>query len=308
MSKQVLIATEKPFSPQALAAATGILEDAGCAVRLLEGYKEKNALLEAVAEANALIVRSDKITADVIAAATQLEIIVRAGAGYDNIDCPAAAERGIVVENTPGQNANAVAELAIGMMLMGARGKFSGKAGTELLGKTLGLQGFGNVARRLAKIAAGGFEMKVLAYDPYVPAERIREAGAEPVESLEDLYRRSDYLSLHVPSLPETRGSVNYALLSVMKSNATLVNTARADIVDDEDLIKIYREKPHFLYLADVPPSNKEQIVVCDETRCFFTPKKMGAQSAEANFNAATAAARQITAFFENGDTTFKVN
>jgi len=308
MPKKVLIATVKPFAPPARNAAVSILEDGGYEVSIVESYEDKQQLLEAVEETNALIVRSDKITDEVIAAANQLEIIIRAGAGYDNIDCEAAAKREIVVENTPGQNANAVAELAIGMMIMTARNNYSGKAGTELKGKSLGLQGFGNVARRVGEIASGGFNMEILAYDPFITAEDIRAAGAEPVDNLEELYRRCDYLSLHIPSLPETRGSINYGLLSLMKDSAVVINTARADVVNDEDLLRIYKEKPGFRFVADVAPVNKNDFAVCDGNRCFFTPKKMGAQSAEANYNAATAAARQIMAFFESGDTTFKVN
>ncbi len=306
--EKVLIATKKPFAPAARDAARKIFQDAGYEVVVLESYSEPGELISAVPEASALIVRSDKVTAEVIEAASRLKIVVRAGAGYDNIDCGAAKAHGIVVMNTPGQNANAVAELALGSMIMAARGKFDGRPGTELKGKVLGLHGFGNVARRVARIARGGFEMEILAYDPFLPAEKFTETDATRLEDLPELYSRSDYLSLHIPATPETRGSINYDLLRRMKPNAVLVNTARAEIIAEDDLLRIYRERPGFRYLADVAPEDKEQILMCDEKRCFFTPKKMGAQTAEANFNAATAAARQIIAFFERGDTTFQVN
>jgi len=308
MPEKVLIATEKPFSPDARNATVAILKEGGCEVSVLESYSDKAELLKAVAGAEAMIVRSDKVDEAVLKAAPKLRIVVRAGAGYDNVDCSAAKARGVVVENTPGQNANAVAELALGMMIMIARGNYNGKSGTELRGKTLGLQGFGNVARRTGEIASKGFEMKVLAYDPYVPAEKIRSSGAEPVKDLPELYRRSDYLSLHIPALPETKGSVNYALLKLMKKGAVLVNTARGEVVDEEGLLKVYRENPSFRYVSDIAPGNREAIVSCDGNRCFFTPKKMGAQSAEANFNAGCAAARQIVAFFRTGDASFRVN
>jgi D-3-phosphoglycerate dehydrogenase / 2-oxoglutarate reductase len=308
MSKIVLIGTKKPFAPEARDATVAALKEAGYEPRVLESYEDPAELLAAVRDVNALIVRSDKVTDEVMAAAPELKIVVRAGAGFDNVDCESADKRGIVVMNTPGQNANAVAELAIGMMIMAARGKYDGKPGTELRGKTLGLQAFGNVALRVARIAIDGFNMKVIAYDPFIPEEKIREAGVTPVGSLEELYRESDYLSLHIPATEDTRGSIDYDLMSLMKKNAVLVNTARAEVIDEDGLLKIYREHPDFRYVSDVAPGNKEEILVCDGDRCFFTPKKMGAQTAEANLNAGVAAARQIIGFFEEGDTTFQVN
>lgn len=305
---KVLIATQKPFAADARDRTSAVLMEAGYEVKLLESYADQSALIGAVADAEALIVRSDKVTDEVMAAAPSLKLVVRAGAGYDNVDCAAAKKRGIVVENTPGQNANAVAELAIGMMIMAARGKYDGKSGHELKGKTLGLQAFGHVARRVAEIAIGGFGMPVIAFDPFIPAEVMREASVTPVDSLEELYRKSDFLSLHIPATKETRGSINYELMKLMKEDAVLVNTARAEIIDEEGLLKIYGERPGFKYVADVAPANKDQILVCDGNRCFFTPKKMGAQTAEANLNAGVAAANQIVAFFEKGDTTFQVN
>ena len=308
MTRKVLIATAKPFAPEARDRTVAALKKAGYDVRVLESYPETTQLLDAVGDVDALIVRSDEVTAEVMAAATELKLVVRAGAGFDNIDCTAAKDRGIVVMNTPGQNANAVAELAIGMMIMAARGKYDGKSGTELRGKTLGLQAFGNVARRVAEIAARGFEMRVIAYDPFVPAEEMAKASVTPIATREELYAASDYLSIHIPATAETRASIGYDLLKSMKPNAVLINTARAEVIDEEGLLRVYHDRPDFKYIADVAPGNKEEILVCDGNRCFFTPKKMGAQTAEANFNAGVAAARQVIAFFEQGDTTFQVN
>ncbi len=308
MTKKILIATAKPFAPEARDRTVSVLKKAGYDVRVLESYPETAQLLDAVGDVDALIVRSDEVNAEVMAAAPELKLVVRAGAGFDNIDCAAAKERGIVVMNTPGQNANAVAELAIGMMIMAARGKYNGKSGTELRGKTLGLQAFGNVARRVAQIAARGFEMRVIAYDPFVPAEEMTKASVTPAATLEELYAASDYLSIHIPATAETRASIGYDLLKSMKPNAVLVNTARAEVIDEEGLLRVYRDRPDFKYIADVAPGNKEEILVCDGNRCFFTPKKMGAQTAEANFNAGVAAARQIVGFFERGETTYRVN
>jgi D-3-phosphoglycerate dehydrogenase len=308
MKEKILLATKKPFARAAREEVVKIFEKAGYGVKVLEEYQEDSKLLQAVKDANALIVRSDKVTPEVMDAAPELKLVVRAGAGYDNIDCEAAKERGIAVMNTPGQNANAVAELAVGLMIMAARGKYNGKPGTELKNKVLGLQGFGNVGRCLARIAGRGLEMKVTAYDPYLPPEKIKEAGVEPVESLAKLYRESDYISLHIPAGPGTLQSINYDLLQEMKEGAVLVNTARAEIIHEKDLLKIYQERPDINYISDIAPDNKEEMLACDGNRCFFTPKKMGAQTAEANFNAGVAAANQIIGFFENGDTTFQVN
>ena len=308
MSKKILIATQKPFTQAARDRVVDILENAGYEVKVLEKYSDKSELLEAVKGVSALIVRSDKVTEDVMDSAPELELAVRAGAGYDNIDCQEAKKRKIVVMNTPGQNANAVAELVIGLMIMMARGKFNGKPGTELRAKTLGLQGFGNVGRRVAEIASLGFEMRILAYDPFIPPEKIRESGAEPVDSPAKLYAESDCISIHMPATPETIRSINYNLLKRMKQDGILVNTARAEVIDEVDLLKIYAERPDIRYISDIAPTNQEDILVCDGNRCFFTPKKMGAQTAEANFNAGVAAANQIIGFFEKGDTTYQVN
>lgn len=307
MSKKVLIATEKPFAAAARDAVVKTLSAAGYEAKLLESYANPADLLAAVADADGLIVRSDKVTAEVLNAGKKLKIVVRAGAGYDNVDCAAAKAKQVVVMNTPGQNANAVAELAIGMMIMMARGKYSGKSGTEISGKTLGLDGFGAVARRVADIARKGFGMKILAFDPLVPAAKIKEAGAEAAP-LAAIFEKSDYVSLHVPLLPQTQRSINYDLLKRMKKNAALINTARAEVVDEAGLLKIYAERPDLKYASDITPGNQQEMVACDGNRCFFTPKKMGAQTSEANFNAGVAAARQIIAFFEKGDVTYQVN
>ena len=308
MSKKVLVATEKPFAPAARDRVVNILESAAYEAKILEKYSDKSELLEAVKEVNALIVRSDKVTPEVMDAAPDLELVVRAGAGYDNINCQEARKRKIVVMNTPGQNANAVAELVIGLMIMMARGKFCGKPGTELRGKILGLQGFGNVGRRVAEIAYRGFEMRILAYDIFIPPEKIRESGAEPVSSPEELYAESDCISIHIPATPETVRSINYDLLKRMKQGGILVNTARGEVIEEGDLLRIYAERPDIRYISDIAPTNQEDILVCDGNRCFFTPKKMGAQTAEANLNAGVAAANQIIGFFEKGDTTYQVN
>ena len=308
MTTKVLIATKKPFAPAAREQTVGILNEAGYDVEVLEAYSDRAELMEAVKTANAIIVRSDRIDGEVMDAAPELKLVVRAGAGYDNIDCAAASERSVTVMNTPGQNANAVAELAVGMMIMAARGQYSGKPGTELKGKTLGLHGFGNVARQLARIAGKGLEMRLLVYDPYLASEKIKESGAQPVDSPAELYSAGDYISLHIPANDETVGSINYELLSKMKDTAVLLNTARAEVIDESALLRTYREKPGFIYLSDIAPDNREEILVCDTDRCFFTPKKMGAQTEEANINAGAAAARQIVAFFERGETPNKVN
>lgn len=307
MSKKVLIATEKPFAPAARDAVVKTLSAAGYEAKLLESYTDPADLLAAVADADALIVRSDRVTPPVLDAGKNLKIVVRAGAGYDNVDCAAAKAKQVVVMNTPGQNANAVAELVIGMMIMMARGKYSGKSGTEISGKTLGLDGFGAVARRVGEIARKGFGMKILACDPFVDAARMKEAGAEAAP-LPAIFEKSDYVSLHVPLLPETERSINYDLMKRMKKNASLINTARAEVVDEAGLLKIYSERPDLKYASDITPTNQKEMVACDGNRCFFTPKKMGAQTSEANFNAGVAAARQIIAFFEKGDVTYQVN
>lgn len=304
---KVLIATQKPFAAAAVEGIESILREAGHSVEKLEKYPGEAELIAAVADADALIVRSDKVTADVIAAAPSLKIVVRAGAGYDNVDLAAASARGIVVMNTPGQNANAVAELAIGLMIYMARTQFTPATGSELAGKTLGVQAFGNVGRLVGQKAAA-LGMKVQALDPFLTDTQIEQAGATPVHSLEELYSTSDYLSVHIPALPETIGSIGYDLVRSMPKGAVLVNTARKEVVDEDGLAKALEERPDLKYVTDVMPDNYAALTEKLGTRVFATPKKMGAQTAEANINAGLAAARQIVDFFATGNRKFQVN
>ena len=305
--KKILIATEKPFAAAAVQGIRKIAEDAGYELLLLEKYSQKEDLLKAVEEVDALIVRSDKITTEVISSARNLQIIVRAGAGYDNIDLPAATARNIVVMNTPGQNSNAVAELALGMMVYQVRNQFNGSSGKELMGKTLGLHAYGNVGKNVARIAMG-FGMKVLAFDPFIPAEKISADGVEALQNVEALYSRCQYVSLHIPANEKTKKSINYSLLSLMPKGATLVNTARKEVIDEDSLIKMFADREDFHYISDVAPDCLELLTEKYAGRFFVTPKKMGAQTAEANINAGLAAAQQIVNFFSTGDTTYKVN
>ncbi len=304
---KVLVATVKPFAPVAVEQIKKIVENAGYQFALLEKYESSEDLKKAVADADALIVRSDKITAEIIQAAPKLKIVVRAGAGYDNIDLNAATEKGIVVMNTPGQNSNAVAELALGMMVYLARNQFNGKPGTELKGKTLGIHAYGHVGKRVAEIAKG-FGMELFAYDPFIPKEAIEKDGVTAVDSAEALYTKCQYVSLHIPANEQTIKSINFNLLSKMPENAVLVNTARKEIIDEDDLLKMFEERSDFKYISDIAPDCKDVIAEKYPGRFFFTPKKMGAQTAEANINAGIAAARQIVNFFEKGDRKFQVN
>ena len=304
---KVLIATEKPFAPAAVEDIKKILGEAGHEVTLLEGYKDKSDLLAAVKDVNAMIVRSDKITKDVLDAAPELKIVVRAGAGYDSIDTAYAKEKGIVVENTPGQNSNAVAELVFGLLVYAKRKFFSGKAGSELKGKKIGILAFGNVGRNVARIAKG-FDMDVYAYDAFIPAEKIEALGVHAAKSQEALFEKCDIVSLHIPATPETKQSINYALVSKMEKGAILINTARKEIINEPELIKLMEERPDLTYITDIKPDADEEFKTKFEGRYFATPKKMGAQTAEANINAGIAAAHQIAAFFATGDTKFQVN
>lgn len=304
---KVLIATEKPFAPAAVEDIKKILGEAGHEVTLLEGYKDKFDLLAAVKDVNAMIVRSDKITKDVLDAAPELKIVVRAGAGYDSIDTAYAKEKGIVVENTPGQNSNAVAELVFGLLVYAKRKFFSGKAGSELKGKKIGILAFGNVGRNVARIAKG-FDMDVYAYDAFIPAEKIEALGVHAAKSQEDLFEKCDIVSLHIPATPETKQSINKALVSKMEKGAILINTARKEIINEPELIKLMEERPDLTYITDIKPDADEEFKTKFEGRYFATPKKMGAQTAEANINAGIAAAHQIAAFFATGDTKFQVN
>lgn len=304
---KILVATQKPFAKAAAQGVRSELEAAGYEVVFLEKYPDEEALVSAVGDADALIVRSDKVTPRVVEAARNLKIVVRAGAGYDNVDLDSCTRKGIVVMNTPGQNSNAVAELAVAMMIFMARNQFTPAAGTEISGKTVGIQAFGNVGR-LVGAKASALGMKVKAVDPFLSAEKIAEGGAEPLESLEELYSGCDYVSIHIPATPQTVRSIGYDLISKMPHGAVLVNTARKEVIDEEGLEKALAEREDLKYITDVAPDSYESLKGKFGLRVFATPKKMGAQTVEANTNAALAAARQIVGFFENGITKFRVN
>lgn len=307
MGKKILMATEKPFAKVAVQGIQDIFKKAGYELVPLENYKAKEDLLKAVVDADGMIIRSDIADEAVLNAGAKLKIVVRAGAGYDNIDLKAATAKGIVAMNTPGQNSNAVAELVFALMLYVARGAFSGKSGSELRGKKLGLQAYGAVGRCVTPIAKG-FGMEVLAFDPFVPAEAMKKDGVVPATTLDEIYQSCDYVSIHIPKTKETANSINFALLSKMKKGAVLINTARAEVVDEPSLLKMFAERPDFRYGADVAPACAAEIQEKYAGRFVFTAKKMGAQTEEANVNAGLAAARQIVAFFEKGDKTFQVN
>lgn len=304
---KILVATEKPFAAVASQGIREIAEAAGYECELLEKYPDKNALLAAVADADALIVRSDIVDAEVIGAAPRLKIIVRAGAGYDNIDLAAATGHGIVVENTPGQNANAVAELVIGMTLMMMRNGFNGTAGSELKDKSLGIHAFGQVGRNVARIARG-LGMSVSALDPFCPVEVIAEAGVKPVTDVAELYKNNQFVSLHIPATDQTRKSVTYELITSMPKGGVLINTARKEVIDEEGLRRALADRPDLRYIADVKPDNAAELKELFGERVFFTPKKSGAQTAEANINAGLAAARQCVAYLTDGIDRFRVN
>jgi D-3-phosphoglycerate dehydrogenase len=304
---KVLVATEKPFAPAAVQGIREIVKDAGYELVLLEKYTDKAQLLSAIADVDAVIVRSDKITSEVLDAAKNLKIAVRAGAGYDNIDLEAATEKKVVVMNTPGQNANAVAELVMGMMVYYARNFFNGKSGTELKGKKIGLDAFGHVGKNVARVAQG-FDMKVYTYDPFVNNEEIKKLGVTPVDSVEALFELCEYVSLHIPANEKTTRSINFELMNKLPENGVLVNAARGEVIDEEGLLKMFEVRPDFAYLADIQPDCKDEIAQKYPGRYFFTPKKMGAQTEEANINAGLAAANQIRDYLEKGITTFQVN
>ena len=304
---KILVATEKPFAAVAIDGIKKVAEDANVNLSLLEKYSSKQQLLDAVADADALIVRSDIVDNEVFDAAKNLKIVVRAGAGYDNIDLAAATAHNVVVENTPGQNSNAVAELVFGMAVMMIRNQYNGTAGTELKGKTLGIQAFGQVGRNVARIAKG-FGMEVSALDPYCKDEVMAENGVTPVHSIEDLYRNNQYVSIHIPATPETKKSIGYDLITLMPKNGVLINTARKEVIDEEGLAKALEARPDIKYVSDIKPDNAADLTERFDTRVFFTPKKMGAQTAEANINAGIAAARQSVAFLKDGIDRFRVN
>lgn len=303
---KVLVATEKPFAAAAVEGIRKEVENAGHELLLLEKYTEKAQLLEAVKDVEALIIRSDKVDAEVLDAAKKLQIVVRAGAGYDNIDLEAATAHHVVAENTPGQNSNAVAELVFGLLVYAVRNFYNGKAGTELMGKKLGILAFGNVGRNVARVAKG-FGMAVYAYDAFCPAGVIEQAGVHAVKSGDELFRTCDVVSLHIPATPETRGSIGYDTVGQLKKGGILINTARKEVIDEPGLIKLMGERTDLKFITDIKPDADAEFAKF-EGRYFSTPKKMGAQTAEANTNAGIAAARQINAFFKDGCTKFQVN
>ena len=306
MSKKVLVATVKPFAKKAVEEISVICKEAGYAMVLLEKYAEQAEFVQKVKDVDALIVRSDKVTEEVINNAQNLKVVVRAGSGYDNIDLEAATEKSIVAMNTPGQNSNAVAELVFGMMVYMARGQFNGKPGTELKGKKLGIHAFGNVGINVARIAKG-FGMEIFAFDPYIDKKVMEEHGVKVIDSVEEMYKTCDYISLHLPSIPETQKFINNKLISKMKKGATLINTARKEVVCEEDIIQVFQNRDDLKYTSDIAPDTKIEMIERFGNRVYFTPKKMGAQTLEANVNAGIAAINQIINYFEKGDTTFQV-
>ncbi len=304
---KILVATQKPFAAKAVKDIKEIVAGTEHELVLLEKYAEQSDFVNAVKDVDAIIIRSDKVTPEVIEAAKNLKIVVRAGAGYDNVNLEAATKNNVVVMNTPGQNSNAVAELVLGMLVYMARGQFNGKSGSELLGKSIGIHAYGNVGKNVARIAEG-FGMKVYGFDPFVDAEVMKKDNVEPVADINDLYAKCEYISLHLPFLPVTKESINYDLMMQMKPGATIVNTARKEVVNEADLLKVLAEREDFKYVSDIAPVIKDELLEKYPERCYFTPKKMGAQTLEANVNAGVAAVNQIIGYFKNGDTTFQVN
>lgn len=304
---KILVATEKPFAKAATDGIRTIVEGAGYELALLEKYADVNDFYTAVSDADALIVRSDKVTQAVVDAAKQLKIVVRAGAGYDNLDLAACTARDIVAMNTPGQNSNAVAELALGLMVLMARNSYQPGTGSELKGKKLGIHAYGNVGRLVANVAKG-FGMEIYAFDPFVPADVIEKEGVKAVSSIEELYSTCNYISLHIPATAETKKSIGYDLLSKMPKGGCLVNTARKEVIDEEGLAKIMEERSDLKYVTDIIPESHASLTEKFGTRYFSTPKKMGAETAEANINAGLAAANQIVSFLKTGDKKFQVN
>ena len=304
---KVLIATDKPFAKSAVDGIRQEVEAAGFELALLEKYTEKQQLLDAVADVDAIIIRSDLVDADVIAAAMNLKIVVRAGAGYDNVDLDAATAAGVCVMNTPGQNANAVAELVMGLLVYAVRNLYNGTSGTELLGKKLGIHAYGNVGRNVARIAKG-FGMELYAYDPFCPAEVIQSEGVTPLATVEALYKTCDIVSLHIPATAETKQSINAKLLGLMPKGSILANSARKEVINEAEILEFMQARPDFKYVTDILPGNHADMAEKLAGRYFSTPKKMGAQTSEANINAGIAAAKQIVDFIKNGNAQFKVN
>ena len=303
---KILVATEKPFAAAAVTGIREVVEQGGHELVLVEKGTKQD-MINAVKDCAGLIVRSDKVDKEVFDAAPQLKVVVRAGAGYDNIDLEEATKHGVCVMNTPGQNANAVAELVFGMLVSLIRNRYNGTSGTELKGKTLGIHAYGAVGRNVARIAKG-FDMKVSALDPFVKDEVMTADGIIPVHSVEDLYKNNQYVSLHIPANDQTRTSVNRALLELMPKNGTLINAARKEVINEEDLMAVLEERADLRYIADVKPDNAAELEEKFPERVFFTPKKMGAQTAEANINAGLAAANQVVAHLKDGFNRFQVN
>lgn len=304
---KILVATDKPFAAVAVKGIREVVEGAGSELVLLEKYGEKAKLLEAVKDVDAIIIRSDIIDAEVFDAAKNLKIVVRAGAGYDNVDLAAATAHNVCVMNTPGQNSNAVAELVFGMLVYGVRNFYNGTSGTELKGKKLGILAYGNVGRNVARIAKG-FDMEVYAYDAFCPASAIEADGVKAVASTADLFKTCQIVSLHIPATAETKGSINFELMNAMPKGAIVVNTARKEVMDEAGVAKMLEERPDFKYLTDIMPATHAELAEKYAGRYFSTPKKMGAQTAEANINAGIAAAKQIVDFLQNGNEKFRVN
>ena len=304
---KILVATEKPFAAAAVNGIKDIVEKSGNTFALLENYTDKQQLLDAVADADAIIIRSDKVTDEVMAAGKNLKIVVRAGAGYDNVDLEAATKRNIVVMNTPGQNSNAVAELVFGMLVFAVRNFYNGKSGSELKGKKLGILAFGQVGRNVARIAKG-FDMDIYAYDAFCPKEAIEAAGVKAVDNQDALFEQCDIVSLHIPATPETKQSINYALVNKMKKGGIVINTARKEVINEPELLKLMEERTDLKYITDIAPDADADFKAKFEGRYFATPKKMGAQTAEANIKAGLAAANQIVDFFKTGNKKFQVN
>ena len=304
---KVLVATDKPFAAIAVKGIREVVEGAGYELALLEKYTDKAQLLDAVKDANAVIIRSDIIDAPVLDAAKELKIVVRAGAGYDNVDLAAATAHNVCVMNTPGQNSNAVAELVFGMLVYAVRNFYNGTSGTELMGKKLGILAYGNVGRNVARIAKG-FGMDVYAYDAFCPAEVIEKDGVKAVASTADLFKTCQIVYLHIPATAETKGSINFELMNSMPKGAIVVNTARKEVIDEAGLAKMLEERPDFKYITDIKPAIDADLAAKYPDRYFGTPKKMGAQTAEANINAGIAAAKQIVDFLQNGNEKFRVN
>ncbi len=304
---KILVATEKPFAKAAVDGIRSIVEGAGHTLALLEKYTSSEQFIAAAEDADAIIVRSDKVTKEVIGAAKKLKIVVRAGAGFDNLDLPACTEKGIVAMNTPGQNSNAVAELAIGMMIFSSRNCFTPGTGSELKGKSVGIHAYGNVGKLVAKLALG-FDMKVYAFDPFVKNEVIQKDGVIPVGSIEELYSKSNFVSLHIPATSETKKSVGYDLLSKLPRGGCLVNTARKEVINEEELVQILEERADIKYITDIAADNQSELNEKFGVRVFSSPKKMGAETSEANINAGLASANQIVNFFATGDKTFQLN